>query len=566
VIAPSQVHAAPIRDGPTTWVDLLRDRTQQRPDLRVCTFLVDGEAKEVSLTYAELETRARAIAAELQSRHGRGDRALLLYPPGLEYIAAFLGCLYAGLVAVPVYPPHPARLELTLPKLRSVAGDVRPQVVLTTTAGFSLAGSLADKLPALCSLPWLATDDLCGELAGQWRDPRVTADTVALIQYTSGSTAAPRGVMLTHANTLHNSAVIQAALGNSAHSIGVIWLPPYHDMGLVGGILQPLYLGSPVVLMSPLHCMQRPLRWLTAISRYRATVTAGPNFAYDLCVSRTQPEQRMALDLRSMESAVVGAEPINAGTLERFIAAFAPCGFRRGALRPAYGLAESTLMVAASQRPSTVLGKTSRALVSCGRPGPDQTIVIVDPESGLPCVPGTTGEVWVSGPSVAAGYWNRPAETEAKFHARLMNTPEGPFLRSGDLGFVHEGDLFITGRLTDLIIVRGRKHHAADIEWTVAGCHPALAAAVGAAISISVDGEERLVIVHETDRHRRHLDGVEITDAIRRAVIEEHDLLVASAVLVTTGSIPRTSSGKVQRFACRERYLIGTLDVLYRWG
>jgi len=566
VIAPSQVHVQPIRGRPTTWVDLLRERTQQRPDLRVCTFLVDGETKEVSLTYAELDTRARAIAAELQSRQVGGNRALLLYPPGLEYIAAFLGCLYAGVVAVPVYPPHPARLEPTLPKLRSITGDGRPQIVLTTTAGLGLAGSLADTLPELCSLPWLATDDLGGELAEQWRDPRVAADTVAMIQYTSGSTAAPRGVMLTHANTLHNSAVIQAALGSSAHSVGVIWLPPYHDMGLVGCILQPLYLGFPVVLMSPLHFLQRPLRWLTAISRYRATVTAGPNFAYDLCVRRTQPEQRMALDLRSMEAAVVGAEPINAATLERFIAAFAPCGFRWGALRPAYGLAESTLMVTASQRPSTVLGKTSRALVSCGRPGLDQTIVIVDPESGLPCVPGTIGEVWVSGPSVAAGYWNRPAETEAKFHARLMNTPEGRFLRSGDLGFVHEGELFITGRLTDLIVVRGRKYHAADIEWTVTGCHPALAAAVGAAISISVDGEERLVIVHETDRHRRHLDGKEITDAIRRAVIEEHDLLVASAVLVTAGSIPRTSSGKVQRFACRERYLTGTLDVVYRSG
>ena len=272
----------------------------------------------------------------------------------------------------------------------------------------------------------------------------------------------------------------------------------------------------------------------------------------------------MALDLRSMESAVVGAEPINAGTLERFIAAFAPCGFRRGALRPAYGLAESTLMVAASQRPSTVLGKTSRALVSCGRPGPDQTIVIVDPESGLPCVPGTTGEVWVSGPSVAAGYWNRPAETEAKFHARLMNTPEGPFLRSGDLGFVHDGELFINGRLKDLIIIRGRNHYPEDIERTVARSHPSLRASSGAAFSVPTDGEEQLVVVHETDRHDRDPDIEAIVDAVRCAVIEDHDVRVASVLLVRAGRLPRTTSGKIQRFACREGYLAGTLGG-YRW-
>jgi acyl-CoA synthetase (AMP-forming)/AMP-acid ligase II len=566
----------------STWVRLLREKAQRYPDLPVCTFLADGETQEVSDTYAELDARARTIAAVLQSRYSRGDRALLLFPPGLEYIRGFLGCLYAGIVAVPLSPPPLARVSSTLPRLRSVVADLQPDVVLTTTAGLKLATALAPNLPQLGSVQWLASDDLGPEGAGTWRDPCVTSDSVAFIQYTSGSTAAPKGVVLTHGNTLHNSAAIQEALGHTGRSAGVIWLPPYHDMGLVGGILQPLYVGFPVVLLSPLHFLQRPLRWLAAVSRYRATTTAGPDFAFDLCVRRTTPEQRSALDLSCVESAVVGAEPVNPATLERFVEAFSPHGFRREALRPCYGLAESTLMVTASAGPSTIAlpappgtpgmsfvdtlarpgSRTARVVVSCGQPNLGQRVVVVDPDSGTPCPSDTIGEVWVSGPSVGAGYWDRPEETEAVFGAHLSETEEGwSFLRTGDLGFVHHGDLFITGRLKDLIIIRGRKHHPTDIERTVARSHPALRPGGGAAFAISVDGQEQLVVVHETERHHPQRDRDAMVGAIRSAVIEEHDVLVNSVRLVRPGSLPRTSNGKTQRSACRESFLAGAFDV-----
>ena len=565
----------------STWVRLLREQAQRHPDLPVCTFLADGEALEASATYAELDARARAIAAAMQGRHSRGDRALLLLPPGLEYVSAFLGCLYAGIVAAPFPSPVLARVSSMLPKLRSVVADLQPDVVLTTTAGLKLATALTPNLRELGSVPWLASDELGQERADTWSDPGVTADSVAFIQYTSGSTAAPKGVVLTHGNTLHNSAAIQEALGHTARSVGVIWLPPYHDMGLVGGILQPLYVGFPVVLLSPLHFLQRPLRWLAAMSRYRATITAGPDFAYELCVRRTTPEQRMALDLSCVESAVVGAEPVNPATLERFVEAFAPYGFRREALRPSYGLAESTLMVTASAKLSTtamqplpdtpgvkvvdtLLGvgaRSSRVMVSCGRPSLGQRVVVVDADSGRPCRSDTIGEVWVAGPSVAAGYWNRPEETEAVFGAYLSDTAEGPFLRTGDLGFVHEGELFISGRLKDLIIIRGRKLHPTDIERTVARSHPGLRPGGGAAFAISVDGQEQLVVVHETERHRAPRDHDAMIGAIRSAVIEEHDVLVSSVRLVRPGSLPRTANGKAQRSVCRESFLAGVFDL-----
>ena len=565
----------------STWVRLLREKAQRHPDLRVCTFLADGEAREASASYAELDARARTIAAALQGRHSRGDRALLLFPPGLEYVSAFLGCLYAGIVAAPFPSPALARVSSTLPRLRSVVADLQPDVVLTTTPGLKLATVLTPTLPELASVPWLASDELGPEGADTWSDPGVTADSVAFIQYTSGSTAAPKGVVLTHGNTLHNSAAIQEALGHTARSVGVIWLPPYHDMGLVGGILQPLYVGFPVVLLSPLHFLQRPLRWLAAMSRYRATITAGPDFAYELCVRRTTPEQRMALDLSCVESAVVGAEPVNPATLERFVEAFAPYGFRREALRPSYGLAESTLMVTASAGPFAIAlqplpetpevkvvdasvgpcARSSRVMVSCGRPSLGQRVVVVDPDSERPCRSDTIGEVWVSGPSVAAGYWNRPEETEAVFGAYLSDTAEGPFLRTGDLGFVHEGDLFISGRLKDLIIIRGRKLHPTDIERTVARSHPGLRAGGGAAFAIAVDGQEQLVVVHETERHHAPRDHDAMIGAIRSAVIEEHDVLVTSVRLVRPGSLPRTANGKAQRSVCRESFLAGVFDL-----
>jgi acyl-CoA synthetase (AMP-forming)/AMP-acid ligase II len=379
-----------------------------------------------------------------------------------------------------------------------------------------------------------------------------------MVQYTSSSTASPKNVVLTHSNLLHNSAILQRTLGHSPESVGAIWLPPYHDMGLIGGLLQPLYCGFPVFLMSPLHFLQRPLRWLDMITRYRATTSAGPTFAYELCVRRTTAEQRATLDLRSWDAAVVGAEPINAATLERFAAAFAPCGFRPAVFRPSYGLAEATLMVTSRTGPHT-LDDRAPALVSCGGPRPGQRVLVVAAESRVPCPSDVIGEIWVAGPSVARGYWNRPEETEAAFGGCLATTGEGPFLRTGDLGFVHEGELFVTGRLKDVIIIRGRNHFPDDIERTVARSHPSLSACGGAAFSVVADGEEQLVVLQEVDRHDRQPDSDGIADGIRCAVMESHDVRVVSVLLVRAGRLPRTTSGKIQRFACRDAYLAGTL-------
>ena len=569
---------------PSTFVELLHTRATQQPDRRAYTFLVDGETEEVHLTYQELDRQARAIAAMLQGGAAAGERALLLYPPGLDYIAAFFGCLYAGVVAVPAYPPDPMRLERTLPRLQAIIADARPQVVLTTSAIRAFAEVLTPPGSAFQGLRWLASDSLPGELAESWQAPTVTGTTLALLQYTSGSTSAPRGVMLTHANLLHNSACIQRAFGHTPASRGVIWLPPYHDMGLIGGIVQPLYAGFGVVLLSPLAFLQRPIRWLQAIARYQATTSGGPNFAYDLCVRKIGPEQRAALDLSSWTVAFNGAEPIRPETLARFADAFAPCGFRPEAFYPCYGLAEATLIVTGGEltaRPvvqtfqtSTIernqaIGATpgtdgARTLVGCGRCLPDQQILIVDPSSEQVCPPNSVGEIWVAGPSVAAGYWDRPAETAQSFQARLTGNGAGPFLRTGDLGFVQDGELFVTGRLKDLIIIRGRNHYPQDVELTVERSHPALRPGCGAAFGAEIDGEERLVVVQEVERQARDVDVEAVAGAIRQAVAAAHEMPVYAVALLRPNSIPKTSSGKVQRHACRNGFLAGALEDIGR--
>jgi amino acid adenylation domain-containing protein/non-ribosomal peptide synthase protein (TIGR01720 family) len=566
---------------PRTFVELLRTRAGQQPEQRAYTFLTDGEAQETHVTYAELDRQARSIAALMQSAGAAGERALLLYPPGLEYVAAFFGCLYAGAVAVPAYPPDPARLERTLPRLRTILQDASPRLVLTTTMIAGFATALAAQDAAFGKPEWLATDALPAELAEGWRTPDLSQTTLALLQYTSGSTAAPKGVMLTHANLLHNSVLIQRCFAHSPQSCGVIWLPPYHDMGLIGGIIQPLYAGFPVVLMSPLAFLQRPLRWLQAISRYGATTSGGPNFAYDLCMRKTTSEQRAALDLSSWRAAFNGAEPIRPETLARFADAFAASGFRHEAFYPCYGLAEATLIVSGGQagdppvvrafagaalaRNQAIIadapGDDVRVLVGCGRSQPDQPIIIVDPDSGVRCASDQVGEIWLAGPSIAAGYWARPDETAQTFGAMLADGAR-PFLRTGDLGFVHEGELFVTGRLKDLIIIRGRNLYPQDIELAAERSHPMLRPGGGAAFAVEVAGEERLVVVQEIERSAREVNVTELTSAIRRTVAEQHETQVYAVALIAPGSIPKTSSGKIQRHVCRAHFQAGELELI----
>ncbi len=579
-----------------TFVDLLRYRAVHQPEQIAYTFLVDGETEAVSLTYQELDCKARAIAVHLQSFCPVGERALLLYPPGLEYIAAFFGCLYAGVVAVPAYPPRPNR---SMYRLQGILADAQAKAALTTKSILANLERRFAQAPELKTLQWLATDNIADNLAGQWQELTLSGSILAFLQYTSGSTAAPKGVMITHSNLLHNSSSIHRAFQHSSNSSVVSWLPMYHDMGLIGGVLQPLYGGFPVTLMSPLIFLQRPIRWLQAISKYRATSSGGPNFAYDLCVRKIQPEHLTTLDLSSWNVAFNGAEPINWETLERFAATFEPCGFPRKAFYPCYGMAEATLFISGGLKTAPVVTKTvqgealeqhrvvpasadeksARIVVGCGQTLPDQRIVIVHPETLTECAPSEVGEIWVSGPSIAQGYWNQPEETERAFGAYLADTGEEPFLRTGDLGFLENGELFITGRLKDVIVINGRNYYPQDIEWTVEQTHPQIKPSCAAGFSIDVAGEEQLVVVAEVERgyqkRRRQAtdspngysqpsspDTQELIQSIRREVSKHHDLKVYTALLLKPGSIPKTSSGKIQRHACRASFLAGTLEVI----
>jgi acyl-CoA synthetase (AMP-forming)/AMP-acid ligase II len=564
----------------TTFVEILQMRAAETPaDLAYC-FLVNGEEEGPRLTYADLDQAARSIAVALREGTEPGDRALLVYEPGLDFIPALFGCLYAGVIPVPVCPPRLDRLAQSWQVLTNVTADCRPRFVLTTG---DLAGSLAKGLSSAGPLSCLATEQVERSQAHRYREPTIRPETIALLQYTSGSTSAPKGVMVSHANLLHNERIIETALEHSGPGLGVCWMPLYHDFALIGGVLQGVFHGqSPVVLMSPLAMLQRPLRWLAAISHYRSDTTGAPNFAYDLCAQRITAAEKASLDLSQWSIASIGSEPINPGTMERFSAAFASCGFRPEAFYPSYGLAEATLFVAGATKGALPVVRTvsaaalehgtvvdvpreapgARALVGCGMPRLEQRLAIVHPESLTRVPPGTVGEIWVAGPSVAQGYWNRPEETERTFRARLHGSGEGPFLRTGDLGFMQDDQLFITGRLKEIIIIRGRNHYPQDIEATVQSVHPALRPACGAAFEIDREGQARLVAVQEIDRRSRDVDLARLAGDIREAVAERHDLQLYDVQFLEPGSLPKTSSGKVQRYACRAGYESGTLR---RW-
>ncbi|MBD2091223.1 fatty acyl-AMP ligase [Microcoleus sp. FACHB-1515] len=569
----------------STLVDLLTCRSQQQADQVGYRFLSAGTELN-HLTYGELDRQARSIAAQLQALNTAGERALLLYPPGLDFIAAFFGCLYAKVVAVPAYPP---RRNQNLSRLQAIVTDAQAKVILSNSTIQTNIQSDVNQTLDISAMHWLATDELASD-ANSWQPPQLSADDLAFLQYTSGSTGAPKGVMITHGNLLHNSAVIQQCFAHTANSQGLIWLPPYHDMGLIGGVLQPLYANFPVALMSPVDFLQKPFRWLQAISHYRATTSGGPNFAFDLCVQKISPEQRATLDLSSWDLAFTGAEPVRAETLDTFAATFAECGFRREAFYPCYGMAESTLIISGGlktaqptlrQVQSSALEQNRvvevtdaqtdeddvRSIIGCGWGWLDQKIAIVDPNTKTVCPPGAIGEIWVSSSSVAKGYWNQPDQTEQLFHAHLADTGEGPFLRTEDLGFWQDGELFITGRLKDIIIIRGQNHYPQDIELTVARSHPALKLNSGAAFSVDFKGSEKLVVAQEVDRtHLSKLDVKTVVSNIRQAVSAQHGLEVYAVVLVKTGRIPKTSSGKIRRHACKAAFLTGSLEMVDDWS
>lgn len=562
----------------STLVDLLTYRGKDQPDKVGFTFLQDGTTDNVTLTYRELDRQARSIAASLQEANLAGERALLLYPSGLDFIAAFFGCLYAGVIPVPVYPP---KRNQKIWRLQAIVSDAQPAVVLTITSLLSSVAVHFAENPELARTRLMTTDGITGDLESAWREPAISRDTLAFLQYTSGSTSAPKGVMVSHGNLLHNSDCIRQSMKLTEDSVSVTWLPSYHDMGLIDGIIQPLYTGFPAFLMSPTSFLQQPIRWLQAISHYRATHSGGPNFAYGLCVKKTTPEQRKNLDLSCWLTAYNGAEPIRPATLKEFIAEFEQYGFRPYFFYPCYGLAEATLMVTgglADEDPiwchleahqleqhrvveASSGGESAAALVGCGRVRLDTKVIIADPESRTLCPPDRVGEVWVSGPSVALGYWRQAPKTEETFRAYLADTGEGPFLRTGDLGFLRNNELFLTGRLKDLLIIRGRNHYPQDIELTVEQSHRALRVGCGAAFTVDVEDSEQLVVVQEVERsYLRNLNIEEIVGAIRHAIAEQHDLQTYAVVLMRPAKISKTSSGKIQRQACRAAFLAGTLD------
>jgi acyl-CoA synthetase (AMP-forming)/AMP-acid ligase II len=599
-------------------LEVLERRAALHPDRPAYTFLVDGEREEAQLTYLALARRVRAVARLLERAGAVGERALLLFPPGLDYIVAFLGCLRAGVTAVPAYPPDPFRLDRTLPRLRAIVTDAAPRFALTNAAVLDLASSLLADEEGFASLEWLATDTVT-ETQGDEEPPRDGAwpspepgpgpkeDALAFLQYTSGSTGQPRGVALTHGNLIANLEAIVRCFGVSPDDRVVSWLPPYHDMGLIGALLSPIYAGAQLVFMSPLHFLQKPRRWLEAVSRYRATITGGPHFAYELCLRKVSPEApggtegRAGFDLGALEVAFVGAEPVRSSTLTRFVETFAPCGFRRAALFPCYGLAEATLLVTGGRRMGSYRVRSidrrayeqdavrvsyggprvSLELVGCGHAAAGVELRVVDPETKRPCAVGEVGELWVSGPSVAAGYWAREAESRGTFGARLAVPEWAPdaarrFLRTGDLGFLDDsGELFVAGRRRDLIIVRGRNHHPQDIEATVENSHGQLRPGCCVAFAVASElqegaGEEgdegaveRLVVVAEIARSLRGaIDFDAALTAIQRAVIEVHGVRIDDLLLVPPGTVPKTSSGKVQRSACRAEFLAGRLPLL----
>lgn len=561
-----------------TLVDVLRFRAEHQGDDQAALFLLDGERPAPPLTYADLDRRARALAAHLREQGLEGERALLLYPPGLEFLTGLFGCFYAGVLGVPVQIPLGSR---KLTRVEAIAADCRPALALTEAASERNLRRWCSGSEALEPLQVIASDGVAAEGAEAWREPKPDGEHLAYLQYTSGSTSLPKGVMVSHGNLIANLTGFDFAPEPGFGTRMVTWLPSFHDMGLIYGLLGPIFRGFPCVAMAPAAFLQKPLRWLRAISEYRGTHSASPNFGFELCVRKVAAQQDPPLDLSSWSQAIDGAEPVRRATLERFAERFSACGFRRAALCPGYGLAEGTLRVSLQSRwrePSYLTIDAARlrehrveeaaddgevqVLVGCGRPDEDTDVVIVDPATGHGSGEAAVGEIWVSGPSVAQGYWGREKESEATFRASRVDTEDGPFLRTGDLGCMRDGELYITGRLKELVILRGENHYPQDLESTVDRSHGALRAESAVAFALDRAGEERLVIVAELERNQRQVDPQQIIGAIRQAVAEEHGVRPWGVTLVPPASLPKTSSGKLQRQSVKVSFQAGTLRAI----
>ncbi len=556
-----------------TLVDILTDHAARR-GADTAYILLDGRgAESARLNFAELHRRAIAVAAHLQERVEPGAPVLLLLPTGLDFVVAFFGCLYAGAIGVPC-----AYAARDIGRLASIVASSGSEVILTDEASEATRRAMPTDLGPLT---WLNVADIPNDATMSWRPPALTPDSIAYLQYSSGSTGDPKGVMVSHGNLVHNLGMMAEAFSHDPNrTVIVTWLPLFHDMGLIGNVLQAAYLGVTCVLLSPTSFLKRPVLWLQAIDRYRATFSGAPNFAYELCVRRITDGERDALDLSAWEVAFNGSEPVRAEVIDAFSERFASRGFRREAFYPCYGLAEATLFASGrgwSVAPTSLrLDRMSleqdcavlsddpaaRVLVNCGHEWSGQQIFVVDPDRLAPVPQGQIGEIWISGPSVAKGYWRQPAASAQTFVTRLDGVGEGSYVRTGDLGLLHDGELYLTGRLKDLIIIHGRNHYPEDIERTVAASNAALRPNCGAAFAIDVDGEERLVVVQELRREfRDNFEEDRIRGDVTEAIAGVHEVRLHALVLIAQGTIPKTSSGKIQRRACRRAFLDGTLPL-----
>jgi len=561
--------------------DLLNDRVRRRKNDLCYTFLVGFEVR-TQWDYSDLHREVAKVAAHLRKIGAIGKRALLVYPQGPDFMAAFLACLSRNVVAVPVPAPETWNLLRTMPRLRAVAEDADAAFVLTTRKIFNMASASGSSLWDFEGTPWIVTDELEEGGDDLGAEP-IDATTPAYFQYTSGSTSSPSGVVITHQNLMHHLAALHKSCGYG-DGVTVTWMPHFHDYGLVQGLLQPLFSGDPCYFMSPLSFLKRPTHWLGAITKYGGTHSQAPNFAYEHCIRRISSEERASLNLASWKAAGNAAEPINPEVLEKFIETFEPCGFRRGASAPAYGLAEATLLVSSTRLNSgprvlevdadaafdgrvtpVETGRVSRKVVSCGELVGDTKVAIVNPTTLNRCRGDEIGEIWVSDRAVAAGYWNQPVKSQEIFNAFLKDTGEGPWLRTGDLGFLQNGELFVSGRLKDMIIIRGANYAPQDIEWVSQKCHPAVETAESAAFPLTIDGEESLGVVQELNRkdHPSTIEFEEVAAKIREQISLEFEVRAYAVALVRRNTIPKTSSGKIQRRACRAALLDGSLETLF---
>ncbi|MDK8182715.1 fatty acyl-AMP ligase [Paenibacillus sp. UMB4589-SE434] len=566
--------------------EVLNETAHHYPERKAFIYLKDGEMESVSCTYRELLLQSQALAGYFQYLGLEGERIMILLPSGIDYIISFLASLYAKAIPIPVYPPSKSR---NAERIAAIYADSTPALIITPTP------QDADKLPSsMQAAHIIQLNDImsCNHLFYKHTES-IPSEDIAFLQYTSGSTSSPKGVMVSHRNLHHNFAMMQQRFEHAANTIMATWLPIYHDMGLIGNVLQNIYNGGTCYLMSPLDFIQKPIRWLRAISKFGVTFSGGPDFAYRLCIQKISQEEKAALDLSSWTNAFNGAEPVRAETIRQFVDQFGVCGFQEQAMMPSYGLAEGTLCVTVGSRlasPNLLLlndkamqkhqvlledntGPGTRLLVGCGQISAHQQIKIVEPFTKVEHTEGEIGEIWIKGDSVAQGYWGAPVASADTFAACLSDTGGGPYLRTGDLGFIHEGELFITGRLKDLIIIRGQNYYPQDIEQIAAGCHSEINAASTAAFSIDVQGKEELVILCEMNREFKHviqrkqLDLAaslnDIAQNIQMKINEQFQLHAHDIKIVKPLHIPKTSSNKIQRHKCKQMYLSGSLIA---WG